>query len=56
MAHFFTKHEMKKYDKILSEENYLDTNRFKSQLREEISKDNHRTNIDSAKKRQFYNA
>ena len=51
MAHFFTKHEMKKYDKILSEENYLDTNRFKSQLREEISKDNHRTNIDSAKKK-----
>jgi hypothetical protein len=51
MAHFFTKHEMKKFDKKLTEENYLDTNRFKSQLRDEISRDNHRTNIDSAKKK-----
>lgn len=51
MAHFFTKHEMKKFDKKLTEENYLDTNRFKSQLKDEISKDNHRTNIDSAKKK-----
>lgn len=51
MAHFFTKHEMKKYDKKLEEENYLDTNRFKSQLKDEISRDNHRTNIDSAKKK-----
>jgi hypothetical protein len=51
MAHFFTKHEMKKYDKKLTEENYLDANRFKNQLRDEISRDNHRTNIDSAKKK-----
>lgn len=51
MAHFFTKHEMKKFDKKLSEENYLDASRYKTQLREEISKDNHRTNIDSAKKK-----
>lgn len=51
MAHFFTRHEMKKFDKKLSEENYLDTNRFKTQLKDEISKDNHRVNIDSAKKK-----
>jgi hypothetical protein len=51
MAHFFTKHEMNKFDKKLSEENYLDASRYKTQLREEISKDNHRTNIDSAKKK-----
>merc|ERR1712032_1009887 len=51
MAHFFTKHEMKVYDKKLSEENYLDANRFKSQLKDEISKDIHRVNLDSAKKK-----
>ncbi len=51
MARFFSKHEMAKYDKKLSEENYLNTDRFREQLRVEISKDNHRVNIDSAKKK-----
>jgi len=51
MARFFTKHEMAKYDKKFSEEDYLNTDRFKDQLRVEISKDNHRVNVDSAKKK-----
>ena len=55
MAHFFSKHEMNKYDKKLSEENFLNANRFKDQLRDEISRDNHRTNLDYAKKKLFCN-
>jgi len=51
MARFFTKHEMAKFDKKLTEDDYLNANRYKEQLKDEISKDNHRINIDSAKKK-----
>lgn len=51
MARFFSNHEMKKFDKKFTEENLLNTDRYKEQLKVEISKDNHRVNIDSAKKK-----
>jgi hypothetical protein len=51
MARFFSKNEMEKYDKKLTEEYYLNADRFKDQLKNEITKDNQRINVDSAKKK-----
>jgi hypothetical protein len=51
MARFFSNHEMKKIDKKLSEENSISTQKFKQDLKKEINKENHRINVDSAKKR-----
>lgn len=51
MARFFTKHEMAKFDKKLTEENFLDPNKYKQELKNAISNENHRTNVDSAKKK-----
>lgn len=51
MARFFSKHEMAKFDKKFEEENFLNTDRYKTELKTAISKENHRINLDSAKKK-----
>jgi hypothetical protein len=51
MARFYSKHEMAKIDKNLNEEELLDTQKYKNDLKRALNTENHRINIDSAKKK-----
>jgi len=51
MSRFYSKHQINKTDNQLNEENLLDTLKYKNDLRSAISNENHRVNIDSAKKK-----
>ena len=51
MSRFYSKHQITKTDKLLNEENLLDTSKYKYDLKSAINHDNHRINIDSAKKK-----
>jgi len=51
MSRFLTKHEIKKNEKNLNEENLLNASKYKVELKDAINLENYRTNIDSAKKK-----
>jgi hypothetical protein len=51
MSRFYSNHQITKTDKLLNEENLLDTSKYKYDLKSAINHDNHRINIDSAKKK-----
>lgn len=51
MARYYSKHEMKKMDAKLTDENMMDASKYKEDLKSAIDKENHRINVDSAKKK-----
>lgn len=51
MSRFYTNHEINKKDKQLSEEVLLNASKYKNDLKQAINIENHRINIDSAKKK-----
>jgi hypothetical protein len=51
MARFFSNYQISKKDKQLNEEMLLNTHNYKTELKNAINFENHRINIDSAKKR-----
>jgi len=50
-ARWYSKHEMDLKDKQLTEENLLNASKYKEELKAVIDKDNHRENVDRAKKK-----
>ena len=50
-ARWYSKHEIEIKDKQLNEENLLNASKYKDELKDVIDKDNHRENIDRAKKK-----
>jgi hypothetical protein len=51
MSRFYSKHQINKTENQLNEENLLDTLKYKHDLRSALNNENHRVNIDSAKKK-----
>ena len=51
MTRFYSEYEIKKQDKQLNENLMLSTERFKDELKIAINADNHRSNVDRAKKK-----
>ena len=52
MTRFFSEYEIKKFDKKLNPELLKSNERFKSELKGAINEENHRSNVDRAKKKQ----
>ena len=51
MTRFFSEYEIKKFDKKLNPELLKSNERFKSELKGAINEENHRSNVDRAKKK-----
>lgn len=51
MSRFISHHEIKKNEKRLNEDALLNASKYKNDLKNAINMENHRTNIDSAKKK-----
>jgi hypothetical protein len=51
MSRFLTRHEIKKNEKLLNEDRLLNASLYKTELKDAINIENHRINIDSAKKK-----
>jgi hypothetical protein len=51
MSRFYSNYEIWKQDKMLNEDNLLSSEKFKTDLKSAIDRENHRVNIDSAKKK-----
>ena len=51
MSRFLSKHDIKKNERLLNEDLLLNASKYKIDLKNAISNENHRINIDSAKKR-----
>jgi hypothetical protein len=51
MARFYSNHEINKMDKRLDEDELLNTQKYKNDLKKALNDEYHRINIDSAKKR-----
>jgi hypothetical protein len=51
MARFYSKHEIAKMDKGLTEDELLNTQKYKNDLKKALNDEYHRINIDSAKKK-----
>jgi hypothetical protein len=51
MSRFLSHHEIKKNEKRLNEDVLLNASKYKNDLKDAINMENHRTNIDSAKKK-----
>lgn len=51
MSRFLTRHEIKKNEKLLNEDRLLNASLYKNELKDAINIENHRINIDSAKKK-----
>ena len=52
MTRFFSEVEIKKFDKKLNEDLLNSNERFKKELKGAIDEENHRSNVDRAKKKQ----
>ena len=51
MTRFHTEYELKKQDLKLTEELFQNPEKFKEELKEAINEENHRSNVDRAKKK-----
>jgi hypothetical protein len=51
MSRFYSNHEMAKMDKNLNEDELLDTQKYKNDLKKALNDEYHRVNVDSAKKK-----
>lgn len=51
MARYYSNHEISNFDKQLNEDKLFNTNKYKKELKDALNKENHRVNIDSAKKK-----
>ena len=55
MTLFHTEYELKKQDLKLTEELFENPEKFKEELKEAINEENHRSNVDRAKKNLSHN-
>lgn len=54
MSRFHSNYQINKTDRQLNEETLLDTSKYKNDLRSAINSENHRINVDSAKKKAVF--